>query len=741
MLKKINQIKNLGVFKDFNWDASEICQLQKRNLFYGWNYSGKTTFTRIFRVLEGMTLDYDYVGARFSVEDYGGNKTNQNNLETFIDEVRVFSTDFIKDNLKWEGQLAPIFILGKQNIELQNEYVKLGALVNDNLGKKEKLQENNSTKESEISTGKTNIGRHVKRSLNIAATFDTRNVQSVLDSQNKQFKNYILNDEQFKIQNNRYHSTEQRELLNRITVPSNIKDSVLQSKVATILTKTVPKQVEHQLDKDPKLFSWVKNGLMLHEGKTICEFCGNEITEERWTYLKCIFSEQSELLINEINVFKDEIQSYLFDIDIHYREKFFEELQDDYLKVSEDYLNEKKRREKHLEQMSDILDEKKTKIFEEVKYDNLLINDTIHEKAKLLNELIEKNNDKLAGRHNEKEKAKTMLIDHYIAQYAIESNLSKKGEELEGIKISIKEIDDKLVKLSARIEDIEREISDEVKGAEKINEILMLYFGKDDIRIIVTDDKKYQLSREGYIARNLSEGEKTAIAFSYFIAKLNEKDFDIRNSIIVIDDPVSSLDSNHLYNTFAIIKNRMKKAKQLFLLTHNYEFFKMLRDDRFFREYKDTSNKIASYYFVKRISKTESVVQNLPNALKKYNSEYHYLFCSLYRYANSNSEEDMLTYSIPNMTRKLLEIFTSFKIPNTKITLDNRLMELCSSEDIAVRIYKFINHVSHSDSITFSIEFPTVVECKEILRLALKLIEDTDGDHYRGMKDLACKKK
>ncbi len=278
MLKKINQIKNLGVFKDFNWDANEVCQLQKRNLFYGWNYSGKTTFTRIFRVLEGMTLDYDYADARFLVEDYGGKKTNQNNLETFSDEVRVFSTDFIKDNLKWEGQLAPIFILGKQNIELQNEYEKLGNPINDKIDRKEKLHENNSNIESEISTGKTNIGRHVKRSLNIAATFDTRNVQSVLDSQNEKIENYILNDEQFRIQNNRYHSTEQRELINKITVPSNIKDSVLQSKLASILAKTVPKQVEHQLDKDPKLFNWVKSGLMLHKGKTICEFCGNKIT-------------------------------------------------------------------------------------------------------------------------------------------------------------------------------------------------------------------------------------------------------------------------------------------------------------------------------------------------------------------------------------------------------------------------------------------------------------------------------
>ncbi len=41
-----------------------------------------------------------------------------------------------------------------------------------------------------------------------------------------------------------------------------------------------------------------------------------------------------------------------------------------------------------------------------------------------------------------------------------------------------------------------------------------------------------------------SEGERTAIAFLYFLKSLQDKSFDLANGIVVIDDPVSSLDAN-----------------------------------------------------------------------------------------------------------------------------------------------------------------------------------------------------
>ncbi|MBS1775697.1 MAG: AAA family ATPase, partial [Bacteroidetes bacterium] len=51
MITKVNRIKDFGIFKNFSWDVS-INPFKKRNLIYGWNYSGKTTFSKLFNNLE-----------------------------------------------------------------------------------------------------------------------------------------------------------------------------------------------------------------------------------------------------------------------------------------------------------------------------------------------------------------------------------------------------------------------------------------------------------------------------------------------------------------------------------------------------------------------------------------------------------------------------------------------------------------------------------------------------------------
>ncbi|MCQ6493248.1 AAA family ATPase, partial [Vibrio parahaemolyticus] len=60
--------------------------------------------------------------------------------------------------------------------------------------------------------------------------------------------------------------------------------------------------------------------------------------------------------------------------------------------------------------------------------------------------------------------------------------------------------------------------------------------------------------------------------------KLEEHDNDIKNTIVVIDDPVSSFDSNHLFHSYSFLKKHCEKAKQLFVMTHNFSYFKFVRE-------------------------------------------------------------------------------------------------------------------------------------------------------------------
>ena len=54
------------------------------------------------------------------------------------------------------------------------------------------------------------------------------------------------------------------------------------------------------------------------------------------------------------------------------------------------------------------------------------------------------------------------------------------------------------------------------------------------------------------------------------------KKIRLGNMIIVVDDPISSLDSNSLYQAFSFLKNAVKESEQVFILTHNFDFMKLL---------------------------------------------------------------------------------------------------------------------------------------------------------------------
>ncbi len=141
---------------------------------------------------------------------------------------------------------------------------------------------------------------------------------------------------------------------------------------------------------------------------------------------------------------------------------------------------------------------------------------------------------------------------------------------------------------------------------------------------------------------NLSEGEKTAISFIYFLTKLLENEEELKETIVVIDDPISSFDSNHLFNSYSFIRNICNDSKQLFVLTHNFTFYRLIRDWMLNKNKKKRKPDGSSYIDKKcsvynivsnYVGKTrQSIIENADNTLLDYSTEYHYLFLRLNKF-------------------------------------------------------------------------------------------------------------
>lgn len=74
----------------------------------------------------------------------------------------------------------------------------------------------------------------------------------------------------------------------------------------------------------------------------------------------------------------------------------------------------------------------------------------------------------------------------------------------------------------------------------------------------------------------LSEGDKRTLAFAFFIASALD-DPNISKRVVVIDDPMCSLDVNRKHHTRTVIKHLFSKAEQIIILAHDAYFLRDLR--------------------------------------------------------------------------------------------------------------------------------------------------------------------
>lgn len=78
-------------------------------------------------------------------------------------------------------------------------------------------------------------------------------------------------------------------------------------------------------------------------------------------------------------------------------------------------------------------------------------------------------------------------------------------------------------------------------------------------------------------ASTLSEADKRTLAFAFFVAKL-ETDPQLATKVVVLDDPVSSLDRNRRHQCLQLIVGLSAKCEQLIVLSHDAYFVREFRN-------------------------------------------------------------------------------------------------------------------------------------------------------------------
>lgn len=270
-----------------------------------------------------------------------------------------------------------------------------------------------------------------------------------------------------------------------------------------------------------------------------------------------------------------------------------------------------------------------------------------------------------------------VLIIKYSEQIRNIKRLAKDLEEMNKVR---KELSDSIQNKLSLIQAKKREINDEEKGAIKVNEYLTHFFGHRFLSLEAKENEdeesgdkriRFEVIRNGQKAYHLSEGECSLLAFCYFLAKLDDTETRGTKPIIWIDDPISSLDANHIFFVYSLIYEEIVSKsvfQQLFISTHNLEFLKYLK--RLKGKFLNHNNNMQDYiqrFFVVERAFAESCIKLMPEYLREYVTEFNYLFDQIYKCSKVTTVTDEnypILYNFSNNARKFLEIFLYYKYPH-----------------------------------------------------------------------------
>lgn len=287
-----------------------------------------------------------------------------------------------------------------------------------------------------------------------------------------------------------------------------------------------------------------------------------------------------------------------------------------------------------------------------------------------------------------------------------------------------------------------RELNDEEKGVNKVNEYLNNFFGHQFLTLeakkheIAGEESKrirFEVIRDGKKAYHLSEGECSLLAFCYFLAKLDDTNTRDSKPIIWIDDPISSLDGNHIFFVYSLLNAEIVSAgkfKQLFVSTHNLDFLKYLKKLKGTYLGQDGKPKDyqKGYFVVVRQDKT-STVGVMPKYLKKYVTEFNYLFHQIHKCAEIATVDDtnyVTFYNFANNARKFFEIYLYYKYPDQGMSEETLRLFFGEAKIPAVLTDRINNEYSHLCGVFERGSTP--VEVPEMQTAARQIIERLQAD-------------
>lgn len=741
-LARITKLK-LRVFRDFAWPKG-LHPFARFNLIYGWNGCGKTTLAWLLSHIERkVALNEGDVELEFD----GPNRVKGTAFSSAtLPQVRVFNRDFINSTLAQTNGIAPIYFFGKDSVEKLAQVEELKkelADIQDELRKAEAKKRSAEKDLDDFCVGKAKLIKELLTTANNPSynNYDKRNFRRAVEALDAQSAAAAMLADEEKARLRSQKDAQPKPTIDKVAAPSVDLDA-LTREVDALISRSVVAQTLDELTSNSRLAAWVQEGLVLHSGEhasDTCRFCLQPFQTTRRTALEAHFNDAFARFQQDLAGLLKKLESIkraLGSVSLPDISRFYEAIAADASSASQKVLASCAEAQTAIEALIGRVAAKRDQPFAPAATAATVSGSTRSSLADAVGELnavIEKHNQISAQFKASVDEACKKLEASYVAEAQVE--FAQRSDAVKDATATLETVKNQYADVQAKIEELERDILEHRRAADELTAELRAYLGRDELRF-ETKGTGYALTRNGEYVQHLSEGERTAIAFLYFLKSLQDKSFDLKNGIVVIDDPVSSLDDNALFSAFGYMKERTKEAGQLFIFTHNFSFFRLVKN--WFLYLSKYGESVQCFQLRSRRhtdGSRSSELGRLDPLLKKFESEYQYLFKRVHTEANRDDIEELEHhYGLPNMARRLLEAFLAFRFPEMSGDLYRRLDRVPFDNAKKTRILRLLNTYSHVDAIPDpGHDLSLLSETQPVLRDVLELMETADKDHYVGL--------
>ena len=794
MIRRIN-IRNFGAYRGFDWECAFPSAAEKEhrsafgrlNILYGRNYSGKTTLSQIVRAFELGGLPEHYGNPDFSVTFDDGQDRTHRDVEGCPFNVRVFNRDFVRDHLgflvndRGGGGVSAFAVLGAANIGIRDriaakrlalegsggstgargaaeaEEVAAHAAEAAHLEAVKKLKNSHSQR-----VNRDRTGLKLDRLLGLPR-WTERHLAKHLEGYRGDEPDVPSADEAAALRS-RLDAPDSAPVASA-HVPMPPMSEMLEATNALLRRGVTDSEEIRELAAEAALQTWVGRGLELHAEREDCGFCGSPLTDARRAVLHAHFSKELTELTRELKAHRDRLRgqeeriaspalpdpaAFLPTHQTACREAC-SAITEAYAACSE---RVRRMREATEARLADPLHALKE--LESASSADLQV------AVEALHAVVERNNLEVGSQDAARKQDREALLELTIADYFHQSrvaeawaDIDQKADEAGEARSRATTAAEAARTLQREIQVLESQLSDQAQAAERINGLLGGAFGLQHIRLIPTGEggDAFEIRRGEAVAFNLSEGERSLIAFCYFMVRLEEAGGSAGDLIVFVDDPMSSLDANQVFFIHSLIASRLAQnlegvstgtgsyvVRQLFVSTHSLEMLRFSK--RLKSKTSDRTAFPASRHVLVEATEGGSTLRPMPDHLRLYATEFVYLFDQIRCCCDDtdHAQREHHFYNLGNNLRRFLEMVLFFKFPSAVDDGDhNRRIDLffgTTDEKVAL-VERLINEFSHAGGNFEASTRP--IDAAELTKTALFVMEklrENDPTQYEHL--VAC---